>query len=50
VFSDKKKSKTNEKERYEYEPHLYFSIGLSLQKQLVGDVSIIYGKGTNLQR
>jgi hypothetical protein len=33
------------KERYEFEPHLYFSIGLSLQKQLVGDVGIIYGKG-----
>jgi hypothetical protein len=40
-----KDSSIIEKERYEYEPHLYFSIGLSLQKQLVGDVGITYGKG-----
>jgi hypothetical protein len=33
------------KERYEYEPHFYFSFGLSVQKQLVGDVGVIYGKG-----
>jgi hypothetical protein len=40
-----KKSTINDIERYEYEPHLYFSFGLSVQKQLVGDVGVIYGKG-----